>query len=94
MSVNSPLLNGMNPRQSQAVTTTQGPLLLMAGAGSGKTKTLISRLAYLIGAVGIDPASILCLTFTNKASSEMRERATLLLQNQGIHSPTSPLLCL
>ncbi|HIY43974.1 MAG TPA: UvrD-helicase domain-containing protein [Candidatus Helicobacter avistercoris] len=86
-------LDGLNAKQAQAVEHIDGALLLLAGAGSGKTKTLISRLAYLIGVVGIDPASILCLTFTNKASSEMRERATLLLQNQGIHSPTSPLLC-
>lgn len=86
-------LEGLNSRQKEAVEHIDGALLLLAGAGSGKTKTLVSRLAYLIGAVGIDPSSILCLTFTNKASAEMKERALALLAKEGfaLHSP--PLLC-
>lgn len=86
-------LEGLNSKQREAVEHIDGPLLLLAGAGSGKTKTLISRLAYLIGAVGIDPSSILCLTFTNKASTEMRERALTLLKDEGIGVENPPLLC-
>lgn len=84
-------LEGLNPKQRQAVECIDGALLILAGAGSGKTKTLISRLAYLIGVVGIPPSSILCLTFTNKASNEMRERALNLLSNIPLES--KPLLC-
>lgn len=84
-------LEELNPKQRQAVEYIDGALLILAGAGSGKTKTLISRLAYLIGVVGIPPGSILCLTFTNKASNEMRERALNLLSNIPLES--KPLLC-
>ncbi|RDU72097.1 ATP-dependent helicase [Helicobacter brantae] len=84
-------LKGLNARQSEAVECIDGALLILAGAGSGKTKTLISRLAYLIGAVGIPPSSILCLTFTNKASNEMRERAMAMLR--GFDLDSQPLLC-
>ncbi|VEJ24767.1 ATP-dependent helicase [Helicobacter cholecystus] len=86
-------LEGLNSKQREAVEYIDGALLLLAGAGSGKTKTLISRLAYLIGVVGIDPSSILCLTFTNKASVEMRERAIGLLRNEGMGVKNPPLLC-
>lgn len=86
-------LEGLNLRQREAVEHIDGALLLLAGAGSGKTKTLISRLAYLIGEVGIDANSILCLTFTNKASAEMRERALNLLAKEGMGLHGSPLLC-
>lgn len=81
---------GLNPEQIQAVKHIDGPLLILAGAGSGKTKTLTSRLAYLISEVGIPPNAILCLTFTNKASKEMQERAFRLIKgNQAL----PPLLC-
>ncbi|KIM02625.1 MAG: ATP-dependent DNA helicase [Sulfurovum sp. AS07-7] len=83
-------LENLNKEQLDAVKHIDGPMLILAGAGSGKTKTLTARLAYLIGEVGIDPANTLTLTFTNKAASEMRERALKLLNNREIYPP---LLC-
>src|SRR5690606_28190244 len=64
----------LNAEQYKAVTQTQGPLLILAGAGSGKTRALTYRAAYLIQELKIDPAHILLLTFTNKAAGEMQER--------------------
>jgi DNA helicase-2/ATP-dependent DNA helicase PcrA len=84
------VLDALNEAQQEAVKHIDGPQLILAGAGSGKTKTLTTRLAYLISEVGIDPQNTLTLTFTNKAAREMRERANALISH-----PTSsmPLLC-
>jgi len=81
------MLNELNEAQREAATQIDGPVLILAGAGSGKTKTLTTRLAYLIGEVGIDPANTLTLTFTNKAAAEMRERALRLIGDRSAYPP-------
>lgn len=88
--MNQDLFSDLNPAQREAVEHVDGPLLILAGAGTGKTKTITTRLAYLIDGVGIPASNTLTLTFTNKAAAEMRERALRLIQRRDFHPP---LLC-
>ena len=78
------IFDGLNPAQRQAVETTEGYIRVVAGAGSGKTKTLTKRFLYLVEALGISTASILCVTFTNKAAAEMKKRIRRVLPDRDL----------
>ncbi|MBE0410120.1 MAG: UvrD-helicase domain-containing protein, partial [Anaerolineales bacterium] len=85
----------LNPQQKQAVEVNAGPVLVLAGPGSGKTRVLTSRIAYLVGFLGVRPTQIMAVTFTNKAAREMEQRVVAMVGSQagGVTLGTFHTIC-
>ena len=93
MKVNSAILEGLNPKQREAVSFKGAPLLVLAGAGSGKTRVLTSKIAWLVRECAVAPWRILAVTFTNKAAREMKERVETMLGERAKDAQVSGYRC-